>query len=183
MAKARFSFVQRVLHWLIALIVFALLAVGLTFMVLGGYEGVVGLFGDQITNQLYTYHKSFGILLLMLMVLRVILRRAYTTPAYDPPIPGFERFVGGTVHILFYLILIGMPIGGWMATAAGGFPVQFFNWELPGLMPENKELSETLFQFHGIAGLVLLGLIVLHVGAGIMHWRRKDNVMRRISLP
>ncbi|MCF7983558.1 MAG: cytochrome b/b6 domain-containing protein [Thiohalocapsa sp.] len=183
MTNARFSFVQRVLHWLIALIVFALLAVGLTFMTLGGYEGVVGLFGDTTTNMLYTYHKSFGILLLMLMVLRVALRRAYTTPAYDPPIGGFERYVGGSVHVLFYLLLIGMPIGGWLATASGGFPVQFFDWELPGLVPKNEELSKTLFQFHGYAGLVLLGLIVLHVGAAIKHWRKKDNVMRRISLP
>jgi hypothetical protein len=51
-----------------------------------------------------------------------------------------------SVHSLFYVALILMPVLGWLGTATGGFPVQFFDLTLPGLIPENKELSKTLFQ-------------------------------------
>jgi cytochrome b561 len=178
----RFTLAQRALHWLMALIVAGLLAVGLTFMVLG-YQGTVDAFGNEVTNSLYKYHKTFGILVLVLMILRAVLRWLSPPPPYAQPLSPFERLASRTVHLLFYLLLIGMPIGGWLATAAGGYPVQFFDLELPGLIGKDEGLSETLFRFHGYAGLLLLALIVLHVGAGIRHLRRKDGVVRRISLP
>jgi cytochrome b561 len=183
MASAyRFNIVQRLLHWLIAILVFALLAAGFTFWGLG-YQGVVDTFGQDMTNTLYTYHKSFGILVLVLMVLRAALRRAAPPPPYEKPLSGFEGVAARSVHILFYVLLIGMPIGGWLATAAGGFPVSFFDWELPGLIGKNEDLSAQLFLMHGIGGIVVALLLVLHIGAGLRHWQRKDGVMRRISLP
>jgi cytochrome b561 len=182
MTRTRYTFLQRLLHWLIALIVFGLLAAGFTFWGLG-YEGTVNLFGQETTNQLYTYHKSFGILLFLLMVLRLVLRRVNPAPPYDPPLGAGERFVSGSIHVLIYIVLLAMPIGGWIATAAGGFPVQFFQWELPGLVPKNEALSEQVFLIHGIAGLVLTALVLVHIAAGLKHWKLKDGVMRRISLP
>ena len=182
MAMTRFTLPQRLLHWLIALVVLALLVVGLTFWTLG-YEGTVEAFGNEMTNLLYKYHKTFGILVFILMIVRVALRRASPPPAYDPPLTGPERIASRTTHLLIYLLLLGMPIGGWLATAAGGYPVQFFDWELPGLIGKNEALSERLFQFHGIGGLVLTALVVLHVGAALRHWMRKDGVSGRMSLP
>jgi cytochrome b561 len=183
MTKTRYALVQRLLHWLIALIVFGLLAVGFTFLALQ-YEGTVERFGNDATNALYTYHKSFGVLLLGLMILRLGLRGLMPAPPYDPPIGRLERVVGGGVHVLFYVLLIAMPVVGWLATAAGGYPVQFFAAELPGLIGKNEALSETLFELHGLGGFVLLGLIVLHVGAALMHKVvKKDKVMHRMSLP
>ena len=143
MATTRFTLPQRLLHWLLALFVFPLLTVGLTFWTLG-YEGTVDLFGNEGTNLLYKYHKTFGILVLILMVVRVALRRAFPPPAYAPPLTRTERIVSRTTHLLMYLLLLGLPVGGWLATAAGGYPVQFFDWELPGLISKNEELSERL---------------------------------------
>lgn len=182
MTTTRYTFAQRSLHWVIALLAFGLLAIGLTFMALE-YDGTKALFGDAVTNDLYKYHKSFGILLLLLMVLRVALRVATPPPAYDPPLTGVERLVGGGTHLLLYLLLIAMPIVGWLATAAGGYPVEFFDWELPGFIGKNEALSEQLFELHGLAGLIVLALLVLHIGAAIKHWRQKDGIMQRISLP
>jgi cytochrome b561 len=92
------------------------------------------------------------------------------------------RVVSRTTHLLIYVLLLGMPIGGWLATAAGGYPVQLFDWELPGLIGKNEALSERLFQLHGIGGLILTALLVLHTGAGLRHWMRKDGIMQRMSL-
>jgi cytochrome b561 len=182
MASTRYSLTQRLLHWLTAVLVFVLLAVGLTFWTLG-YDGTVDLFGSDLTNVLYKYHKTFGILVLILTIIRVALRRAFPPPTYTPPLTATVRVVSRATHLLMYLLLLGMPIGGWLATAAGGYPVQFFDWELPGLIGKNEALSERLFQFHGIGGLILAALLVLHVGAALRHWMRKDGIMRRMSLP
>lgn len=182
MATYRYTLAQRLLHWLIAVFVFGLLAIGFTLWTLG-YDGTVQTFGNEVTDALYKYHKTFGILVLLLMLARVALRRARPAPPYDPPMSGLERFVGGAVHILFYALLIGMPIGGWIATAAGGYPIQFFDFELPGLVGKDPELSALVFTLHGIGGLVIAALLILHIGAAVKHWRLKDNVMERISLP
>jgi cytochrome b561 len=180
--RTRYVLVHRLLHWLIAVFVLALLVVGLTFMTLG-YEGTVEAFGNDMTNSLYTYHKTFGILVLALMLFRVLLRWAFPPPPYPVALTPFEQVASRTVHGLFYLLLIVMPMIGWAATAAGGFPVQFFDLKLPGLIAKDKELSQTLFQLHGAIGLLLIALIGLHVAGALRHWRRKDGVMRRISLP
>ena len=92
-------------------------------------------------------------------------------------------FASRATHLLIYVLLLGMPIGGWLATAAGGYPVQFFDWNLPGLIGKNEALSERIFQLHGIGGLMLTVLLVLHMGAGLRHWLRKDGITRRMSLP
>jgi cytochrome b561 len=182
METLRYNYVQRLLHWLIALLVLGLLAVGSLLGTLG-FEGLKGLVGLEMTNQLYGYHKTFGILLLALMVLRLALKRLFRPPPYQPPLTGLERAASLTVHSLLYVALILMPVLGWLGTAAGGFPVQFFDLTLPGLIPEDKELSKTLFGLHGIVGGVILGLILIHVGAAIYHWRiKRDGVMRRMSL-
>ncbi len=178
----RYAFSLRLVHWLIALIVFGLLAVGLVFWWFG-YDALVERIGKPVTGVLYQYHKTFGILVLMLMALRVLLRTLLPSPPYDPPLGGLERAVGGGVQLLLYVLLIGLPIGGWLATASSGFPIQFFDLTLPGLVGKNKELGDTLFLFHGIGALVLFILVVVHIAAGLKHWRLKDGVMARISLP
>jgi cytochrome b561 len=182
METLRYNYAHRLLHWLIVLLVLGLLAVGALLGNLG-FEGLKDLVGLEMTNQLYGYHKTFGIIILALMVLRLVLKRLFRSPAYQPPLSGFERAASLTVHSLFYVALILMPVLGWLGTAAGGFPVQFFDLTLPGLIPENKALSETLFQLHGIVGWVILGLILIHVSAAIYHWRiKRDGVMKRMSL-
>jgi cytochrome b561 len=178
----RYTYAQRLLHWLIALLVLGLLVVGSLLGTLG-FEGLKDLVGLEMTNQLYGYHKTFGILLLALMILRLAMKRLFRAPAYQPPLTAFERAASSTVHILLYVALILMPILGWLGTAAGGFPVQFFDLTLPGLIAENKELSKTLFNLHAIVGWVILGLVLIHVAAAIYHWRiKRDGVMTRMSL-
>ncbi|WP_206171523.1 cytochrome b [Thiorhodococcus mannitoliphagus] len=178
----RYTLLQRLLHWLIALIVFGLLGAGLAFWALG-YGGLKDLLGEETTNTLYMVHKSFGILLLLLTILRIVLRLRTPPPPYDPPLGALERLVGGGIHLLLYVFLIGLPIGGWIATAASGYPIQFFGMTLPGIIGENKELGEMMFFYHGIGGLIVGVLVLIHIAAGIKHWRLKDGIMTRISLP
>jgi cytochrome b561 len=178
----RYALVQRLLHWLIALIVLALLGVGMIFGFMG-FDGTRETFGGEVTDVLFKYHKTFGILVLALMFLRLGFRLILGAPPYQQSLSGFERAASQTVHGLFYVVLLAMPILGLLATAAGAYPVQFFEWTLPGLIGKDKALSETLFWLHGLVGWLLLGLIVLHIGAAMRHWLvKRDGVMARMSL-
>ncbi|EXJ17014.1 cytochrome b [Imhoffiella purpurea] len=180
--KNRYTFLQRLTHWLIALMVFGLLLGGLAFWALG-YEGLSKMLGEDTAGMLFMYHKSFGILVLALTFLRLWLRRLTPAPAYDPPLGLLERMVGGSIHLLLYLFLIAVPVVGLVATAASGHPIQFFDAQLPSIIDENKELGATLFAYHGLGGLIVAGLLLIHIAAGLKHWKLKDGIMTRISLP
>jgi cytochrome b561 len=182
METARYALVQRLLHWLIALLVLALLGVGMIFAFMG-FDGIQQTFGKGGANALYTYHKTFGILVLGLMVLRLGFRLTLGAPAYRPPLTGLELAASRTVHGLFYVALLAMPVLGWLATAAADYPVQFFDMRLPGLIGKDKALGETLFGLHGLVGWLILGLIAVHIAGALRHKLVKhDSVMARMSL-
>ncbi|HYN78751.1 MAG TPA: cytochrome b [Lamprocystis sp. (in: g-proteobacteria)] len=181
-ATDRYALVQRLLHWLIVMLVLGVLGVGITLGFLG-YDGVKETFGGEATNALFAYHKTGGVLILALMILRLALRVSLGAPPYRRPLAGFERIASRAVHGLFYVGLLAMPVIGWLATAAGGYPVEFFGWTLPGFIGKDQSLSETLFTVHGVVGWVILGLIVLHVAGAVRHWLiKRDGVMARMSL-
>jgi cytochrome b561 len=84
---------------------------------------------------------------------------------------------------MLYLLLLAQPAIGWAATSAGGYPIEFFGWVLPGFLGKDPALSETLYGLHGFAGWAIVALIGLHVGAALMHWLvLRDGVIRRMSL-
>ena len=178
----RYALIQRLLHWLIALLVLLALGVG---MILGflGFDGTQATFGEAVTNALYAGHKTFGVMILALMLLRLGIRLVLGAPPYQSPLTGFERVASRTVHALLYITLLAQPILGWLATAAGGYPVQFFGWNLPGLIGKDKGLSEALFLLHEVVGWALVGLLILHIGGAMQHWLiKRDGVMTRMSL-
>lgn len=178
----RYPLILRLLHWLIAIAVIGVLALGLTLGVLG-FEGARDTFGEPATNMIFKYHKSFGIVVLGLMVLRLLVRLFMHKPPYDTPMPRVNRIMSNAVHGLLYLLLLIQPVLGWAATAAGDFPIEFFNTELPKLIAKDEALSATLYNVHFGVGLVLLVLITVHVTAAIFHWLSVgDTVMKRISL-
>lgn len=181
-SSPRFSSIQRVLHWLIAVLVLANLASGMLLVQLG-FERVTELLGVPGRDLLYLLHKSFGLTVLALMLIRLFVRLDRGRPAYDPPIPTWQRLASRLVHFLFYVLLIAMPILGWLATDTLNYPVEFFGWNLPQFIAKDKAIGEMLYDWHGIAGWLILAVVVLHVGAGLMHWLTpSDGVFRRMSL-
>jgi cytochrome b561 len=178
----RYTLVQRRLHWLMALLVILALVVG---MILGwlGFDGARDAFGEGVTNALYAGHKTLGVLILALVALRLVMRLTQGIPPPEPSLTAFERVASHVVHISLYWVLLAQPVVGWLATAAAGYPVQFFAWTLPGLVAKDEALSEKLFELHELLAWILLALVVLHIGAAIMHEHFKhDGVMRRMSL-
>ena len=183
MRTARYSMLQRLVHWAVAISVLGLLAVGFLLGTLG-FETTRDTFGLEVTNALYKYHKSFGVLVLGLMVLRLGLWVAHGRPPLPSDLPLIQRFAAQSVQWSLYALLFLQPVVGWVATAAGGYPIEFFGWVLPGLIDKDPALSEWLYQQHWTLGLVILGLVTLHVSAAVYHWKiRRDAVIHRITVP
>jgi cytochrome b561 len=179
----RYPLIHRLLHWAIAIVAPVVLTVGMIFMFLE-FEGTLETFGKETTDLLYTYHKTFGIVVLALMLLRIVVRLANGKPDYRPPIAAWERSVSTAVHASLYALLILQPMLGWLATGAGGYPVQFFSWNLPAILAKNETLSETLYGVHGLFGWLILLLVLLHVAGALRHWLvKRDQVMSRMAIP
>ncbi|WP_018948638.1 cytochrome b [Thioalkalivibrio sp. ALMg11] len=177
----RYSRGQRVLHWLVAVLVLGALGLGGTIGWFG-FEGLQARFGEDVTNTIYTWHKSFGVLILALMLVRIGLRLRHGKPPYAMALARWQRLGSEAVHGLLYVLLIVMPVIGWWATAAGGYPVQLGPLILPGLFPENEALSEVLFAWHQALGVTILILALGHIAAALYHWRvRRDGVMQRMT--
>lgn len=178
----RYPLILRLIHWLVALAVIVTLALGLTLGVLG-FEGLETTLGLPATNAIYKYHKSFGIVILGLMALRLVIRLFTRKPPYDMALPRVNRVLSSLVHGTLYALLLVQPVLGWAATAAGDFPIQFFEWELPKFLGKDEALSTTLYEIHFAVGLLLLVLVTVHVTAALFHRLAVgDTVMRRISL-
>lgn len=177
---SKYTVPQRALHWVTALTVFGVLAGGLTLGALG-FQGATEVFGEAGRNFIYKYHKTFGVVVLILMTIRIVVKLMHGRPDYAEPLAPFERIASAAVHGLLYVALLAMPILGWLATGAGGFPVEFFNWVLPPILSRDKDLSETLFALHELVGFLIIALLILHIGGALRHAViKKDGVLSRM---
>ncbi|MEM1300459.1 MAG: cytochrome b [Pseudomonadota bacterium] len=177
----RYAPLQRIFHWLMALIILPLAAGGVLIGILG-FQGVTDLLGGPLRDTLYEYHKTFGLIVLGLIVARLFLRMELGHPAYDPPLPLWQRLASSLVHYLLYLALFAMPILGWLATDASDYPVEFFHWNLPQFIAKDEAMGKALYATHGTVGWILVALIALHVGAALKHWLiDKDGVAWRMN--
>src|SRR3979411_2309551 len=99
---------------------------------------------------MFARHKSVGITILGLAVIRLLWRWANPPPALPSTLKPYERLLAGLTHFGLYLLLFAMPLTGWMMTSARGFPVSWFGFfQLPDLVPKNRALDEALLTTHG----------------------------------
>jgi cytochrome b561 len=161
------------LHWLIAACVLVTLPVSLAMVRVG--EG-------PAQDVLYNFHKSLGILILVLMLLRLINRLVAGAPAPDPTLEPWQRTLSSAVHGLLYVLLLAMPVVGYVANSAYGAPTPFFGlFTLPKIAADNQALATQLFTAHRWAGFVVIVLAGMHIGGALMHhFVHRDNVLRRM---
>jgi cytochrome b561 len=160
-AVMRYSTPAIVLHWLMALLIFAGFPLGL-------YMVDLPLSPDKL--KLYSYHKWIGITVLMLAAIRLSWRLTHTPPPLPERVAAWQRHASAIVHGLLYLLMIAIPLSGWLMSSAKGFQTVWFGvLPLPDLIGKDKALGELLAELHKILNFTLLGLVVLHVGAALQH--------------
>jgi len=165
--------ISKLLHWLVAVCVLTTAVVAITMTRIA--EGATH-------DALYAFHKSLGVLILVLMLLRLINRLAVGAPIPDPAIEPWQRTLSAIVHTLFYVLLIAMPIVGYVATSAYGAPPSFFGlFDMPPIAGKDEALATQLFTLHRWVGYLVILLVLTHVSAALYHhFVRGDNVLRRM---
>jgi cytochrome b561 len=169
----RWGAVSQLLHWLIVL----LLIVQVTLAEMAD-ELPVGV--KKLT--LLARHKSVGITILGLALLRLAWRLRNPTPLLPGTLKPYERALARVTHVMLYVLLFAMPLSGWMMSSARGFPVSWFHiFQLPDLVSKNKALYEALVTTHVTLAVVLAVVVTLHVAGALKHhFIHKDDVLRRM---
>ena len=157
----RYSTPAIVLHWLVALLIFAAFPLGV-------YMHELPLSPDKL--KLYSYHKWIGITVLLLVALRVSWRLTHVPPPLPASVAAWQRHASALVHGLLYLLMIAIPLSGWLMSSAKGFQTVWFGvLPLPDLVGKDKALGDLLAEVHTILNFTLLALVVMHVGAALQH--------------
>jgi len=174
---SRYSRVAIWLHWMIALLIIGQLVGGKIMHIMDP---------SSLKFELYQYHKSFGIMILLLSVLRLVWRLAHKPPALPETMKPWERRVAGLSHKAFYALMIGIPLSGWAMVSAStfGLKTKLFKavpWpHIPGI-PQSESLETQLKQAHELLAILVFVLLLLHIGAALKHhFKDKDDVLTRM---
>jgi cytochrome b561 len=167
----------RVLHWLIALLVFILLPTGLWMAA----RAEADIWGD-LTDALYSWHKAIGFSVLLLMILRILVKIRYRSPPYPSEMPHRLQVAAKSLHHLLYVLLVVTPLFGWAGVTAFPALITLGGYDLPAMpfVPQDRELAARLFDIHGALAITLGILIIGHIGAAFRHMLRKDGIFRRM---
>jgi cytochrome b561 len=161
------------LHWLVAICVLVTVPVG---VYLPYAEG------SPMQDHLYNFHKSLGVLIMILMVLRLINRIAVGAPAPEPGLARWQRAASSAVHGMLYVLLFIQPIVGYWANSAFGATTPVFGlFEIPAIVATDQDMAGRLFALHRWIGILIALLVAMHIGAALQHFLIfKDGVLQRM---
>jgi len=161
------------LHWLMALMLFGLLA-------LGFYMSDLPLSPEKL--QYYSWHKWGGITVFMLVWLRLAWRVTHRPPAYPLSMSAPQQLLAHGGHLALYGLMLIVPLSGWLMSSAKGVQTVWFGvLPLPDLLAKDKELGKQLAELHSALNIGLLVLVGVHAAAALMHHLYfKDDILRRM---
>jgi cytochrome b561 len=168
-----YSVTARVLHWLTAVLVLTMIPVGIV---------MVNIDGGPLQDFLFNLHRSFGVLLMPVILLRVAYRLIHPPPPLPADIPAVQQFAAWFVHVALYVLLIVQPIVGWLGTSAFPAPIHVFGlFDLPPIWPPDRVFSDQVFVVHRAIGYLIALLVCAHVAAALFHhFVRRDDVLLRM---
>jgi len=168
MIRQRFTPLQRLLHWLMAVCILAMLfiGVGMVSTVMPKYLPLIAI------------HKSLGITILVLVIIRLVVRLRYGAPALPADLPEPMRLAAHLSHYALYALMIGMPLIGWAMLSAAAYPIVVFGGVyLPAILPQSDSLHSLLRAAHFYLAFLFFALILLHLAAALFHALiRRDGV-------
>ena len=168
-----YTFLAKALHWISALLVLGLLAVGLW---------MTGLPFSRLKLVVYAWHKWIGLTVLALALTRIAWRLRSPPPALPAALAPWETRLAPIGHWVLLGLVLTQPVIGWLMSSAGGVAVIWFAvLPLPDLVPRNQNLFAALRTLHAALAFALIGMIALHVAAVVRHdILRRDGILRRM---
>jgi len=160
-SEARYTRTAIALHWLIALLVIGQFAWGWWMQQIP--KQPVGPRVDA-----FNLHKSVGLVILALMVVRILWWIGHRPPPF-PPMPSWQAWAARATHFALYGLLVIQPVSGYLGSEFSGFPVRFFGLTLPGWAGKNIALKEFLSVVHLAASWSIAAAVALHVAGALKH--------------
>ncbi|MDH4457871.1 MAG: cytochrome b [Nevskia sp.] len=151
------------LHWLIATLIVGGFLVGL-------YMTGLKLSPDKL--KLYSWHKWSGITVLALAVIRIVWRWTHPAPAPVAGQPPWQHAAAQAAHLALYVLIVAIPLSGWLYSSASGYPVVYFGikaLQLPDLLAKNKETAAVLKELHELLNWTMAALVTVHAAAALKH--------------
>jgi cytochrome b561 len=173
MIRQRFTPLQRLLHWLLAACILAMLFIGV---------GMASTVAPKVLP-LVAIHKSLGITILVLALIRLAVRLRSGAPPLPADLPAPMKLAAHLSHYAFYALMIGMPLIGWAMLSAAAYPIVVFGGiHLPAILPQSDSLHSILWGAHFTLAFLFFGLILLHLAAALFHaWVRRDGVFEAMA--
>jgi cytochrome b561 len=170
----RYTPIAQTFHWVIAALIVAQF-----FLAWTADDLPIGMHKLALLAR----HKSIGMTVLMLAILRLAWRFTHRPPALPPAMTAAERILAQVTHVAFYVLLFAMPLTGWMMSSAKNYSVSWFGlFTWPNLIGKNETAFTFLKSTHDILSDVLFVIAVLHVLAALKHhfWNRDDVLVRML---
>lgn len=163
---------SKLLHWLSAILVVGLFAAGYWMVDLSYYS--------EWYKTAPHWHKSFGLTLLAITIVRLLWKIVSTAPAIEGS--AFEKKAAKSAHHLIYLLLFTLFLSGYLISTADGRGIDVFNWfELPGLGSFIEDQEDYAGMVHEYVAYTLIGLVSLHALAALKHhFINKDNTLKKM---
>lgn len=173
---ARYGATAQLAHWLTALLLLAVFALGFY---------MVDLKLSPTKLKLFAYHKWIGVSIFMLILLRMAWRRRHPPPPLPATMPDWAQRTAEITHRLLYLLVVLVPLSGWLMSSAKGFQTVLFGMlPIPDLLSKDAALGAALESTHWTLNKMLLGLVALHVAAALKHAIvDRDGVLQRMLPP
>jgi cytochrome b561 len=168
-------------HWTIAVLILGMLALGKYMVSLDE--------ADPVRFVLTQWHKSFGIVAMVLIICRLFWRFTHNPPPPDR-LKSWEKWVASTVHLLLYALIFVIPVSGWVMVSASPLELStmVFDWipwpHLPPFesLPNKDQAASLSAEIHNIAGNLLILLLIAHIAAALRHYFvLRDSVVSRMS--
>jgi cytochrome b561 len=157
--QAHYSRVAMWIHWTIATLIIANLTLGILH----------DKFGESAEDAIMFFHKSIGVSVLVLSIGRLAWRLGHRPPPFDPVLPRWEVALARAVHWAFYVLMIVVPLTGWLHVSAAKGSISFFGlFPVPALPVSQSHESHELWEdVHFVLALAMLGLLVLHIAGAV----------------
>jgi cytochrome b561 len=171
--RHRFTPLQRLLHWLMAVCILAMIFIGV---------GMVSTIMPKYLP-LVSIHKSLGIAILLLALIRLAVRLRYGAPSLPADLPAPMKLAAQLSHYALYALMLGMPLLGWAMLSAAAYPVVVFGGiVLPAILPQSDLLHTWLWDAHFYLAFAFFALILMHVAAALFHALvRRDGVFQTMA--
>lgn len=177
----KYDRVQIILHWLIAVLIFAMIGLGL-FMVELPKQSELPPGEESVRAFYFLLHKSLGITTAMLILVRIVWRVTHKAPPLPASIPQWQQKAASAIHGLLYAAMIAVPVSGYLQSMYSKYHTKFWGMELPRLAEANNELKALFGEVHEYLAFAFIAVIAIHIAAAVKHRIAGTGVSERMSL-